>query len=102
MGMEFILKRFQSGFIVAEYPLWVLGWIVAISILMISRVPTFSFRNVRFRVARNRAILVLLAVGLSVAVFSKEPWIFLFSLGALYLSSLPFSITAYRKDNPRK
>ncbi|MBT7740331.1 MAG: hypothetical protein HN727_00880, partial [Opitutae bacterium] len=43
-----------------------------------------------------------LAVGLSVAVFSKEPWIFLFSLGALYLSSLPFSITAYRKDNPRK
>ena len=102
MGMEFILKRFQSGFIIAEYPLWVLGWIVGISLLMISRVPTFSFRNVRFRVARNRAILVLLAVGLSVAVFSKEPWIFLFSLGALYLSSLPFSITAYRKDNPRK
>ena len=102
MGMEFILKRFQSDFLVAEHPVWVLGWTVATSVLMISRVPTFSFRNVRFRVARNQAILVLLAVGLSVAVFLKEPWIFLFSLGVLYVCSLPFSVTAYRKDNPKK
>ena len=101
MGMEFILKRFQSDFLVAEHPVWVLGWTVAISLLMISRIPTFSFRNVRFQVARNQAVLVLLAVALGVAVFLKEPWIFLFSLGVLYVCSLPFSVTAFRKDNPR-
>ena len=38
----------------------------------------------------------------AVAVFLKEPWIFLFSLGVLYVCSLPFSVTAYRKDNPKK
>lgn len=101
MGMDFILKRFQSDFAIAEYPIWVLGWTVGVSVLMISRVPTFSFRNVRFRVASSQAILVLLAVGLSVAVFLKEPWIFLFCLGALYLCSLPFSVAAHRKDHPK-
>ena len=102
MGMDFILKRFQSDFPIAEYPVWVLGWTVAVSILMISRLPTFSFRNVRFRVASSRAILVLLAVGLSVAVFLKEPWIFLFCVGALYLCSLPFSVVAHRKDHSKE
>ena len=101
MGLEFILKRFGSDFLVAVQSVWILAWTVAVSVLMISRVPTFSFRNVRFQVARNRAILVLLGAVLCLAVFQKEPWIFLFSLGLLYLCSLPFSILAFRKDHPK-
>lgn len=82
-----------------NYPMWITGWVIIISVLMISRLPTFSFRNVRFNVPRNRALIVLLTVCLSVAVFMQEKWIFLFSLGVLYFLSLPFAYWTHRKDS---
>ena len=98
LGFDFILARFGQNSFLSNYPIWVMGWVSVVSLLMISRLPTFSFRNVRFKVARNRALLVLLAVCLGVAVFMKEKWIFLFSLGVLYFLSIPFSCWAHRKD----
>ena len=97
-GFDFILARFGQNYFLSNYPIWVIGWVSVVSLLMISRLPTFSFRNVRFKVARDRALLVLLVVCLGVAVFMKEKWIFLFSLGVLYFLSIPFSCWAHRKD----
>ena len=99
LGFDFILARFDQNPVLSNYPTWVIGWVAVVSLLMISRIPTFSFRNVRFNVARNRALIVLLAVLLSVAVFMKEKWIFLFSLGVLYTLSIPFSYWTHRKDS---
>ena len=99
LGFDFILARFGQNPVLSNYPTWIIGWVAIISLLMISRIPTFSFRNVRFKVARNRALIVLLAVLLSVAVFMKEKWIFLFSLGVLYTLSIPFSYWTHRKDS---
>ena len=99
LGFDFILARFDQHPFLSNYPTWIIVWVVIVSLLMISRIPTFSFRNVRFKVARNRALIVLLAVLLSVAVFMKEKWIFLFSLGVLYTLSIPFSYWTHRKDS---
>jgi CDP-diacylglycerol---serine O-phosphatidyltransferase len=99
LGVDFILDRFGEKAFLENYPIWVIGWVTVISLLMISRIPTFSFRNVRFNVARNRALIVLLVVLLSVAVFMKEKWIFLFSLGVLYFVSIPFSYWSHSADS---
>jgi CDP-diacylglycerol--serine O-phosphatidyltransferase len=98
LGFDFILARFGQDSLLAHYPIWVIGWVSFVSLLMISRLPTFSFRNVRFNVARNKALMVLLAVCLGASVFMKEKWIFLFSVGILYFLSLPFSYWTHRKD----
>jgi phosphatidylserine synthase len=64
---------------------------------MVSNLSTFSFRNVRFNVASNKALIVLLAVCLGVSIFMKETWIFLFSIGCIYFVSIPFSHIAAKK-----
>jgi CDP-diacylglycerol--serine O-phosphatidyltransferase len=99
LGLEFIFVRFEILFSISSYPVWIICWVFIISILMISRLPTFSFRNVRFNVASNKALLVLLAVCLGVSIFMKETWIFLFSVGVLYFLSIPFAVYASRKDS---
>ncbi|MBG30685.1 MAG: CDP-diacylglycerol O-phosphatidyltransferase [Opitutae bacterium] len=98
MGLEFILKRFDASINISEFPVWILFWIVIVSALTISQVPTFSFRNMRFRVPRHQAIIVLVLTSLSFAVLEKEPWIFLFSIGVIYMGSLPISIWAEGVD----
>ena len=99
LGFDFILARFGQDSFLSSYPTCIVAWVALVSVLMISRLPTFSFRNVRFNVARNKAMLVLLAVCLGVAVFMKEKWIFLFSLGTLYFLSIPYSCWTHRKDS---
>ena len=98
LGLDFIFNRFEISSFISSYPLIVIFWVLLISLLMVSRVPTFSFRNVRFNIASNRALLVLISVCLGVSIFMKETWIFLFSVGVLYLLSIPFAFFAARKD----
>ena len=99
LGLDFIFARFDFSFTTSSYPTLIICWVFLISSLMISRLPTFSFRNVRFNVASNKALLVLLAVCLGVSIFMKETWIFLFSVGVLYFLSIPVASIASRKDN---
>ena len=99
IGFEFILARFGSNISISSYPICVIFWVSIVSLLMVSNLATFSFRNVRFNVASNKALFVLLSVCLAVAIFMKETWIFLFSLGCFYFLSIPFSHIAKKKDN---
>ena len=98
LGLDFILKRFAINSDISNFPLLIIVWVFLVSLLMISTLPTFSFRNVRFNVASNKALFVLLSVCLGVSVFMKETWIFLFSLGFLYFMSIPFAYFASQKD----
>ncbi len=98
MGLDFISNRFAMNINPLSYPEWIVIWVVAIAMLMVSRIPTFSFRNVRFSVSKSKAIFVLILVSLGVAVFLKETWIFLTGLGIIYFFSIPFAYFAYQKD----
>lgn len=68
-------------------------WMLFIGGLMISRVPTFSFKRVR--VKREYVGLVLLGAGLLVAALLNQPWYTLAAMELAYLASIPFSIKAH-------
>ncbi|HYM01987.1 MAG TPA: CDP-diacylglycerol--serine O-phosphatidyltransferase [Stellaceae bacterium] len=63
--------------------------------LMVSRVPTFSFK--RFRVPSEWVLPMLLAIGGLAAFLTTEPWATLLVIGAAYILSFPFSIRSYRR-----
>jgi len=70
-------------------------WMLCIGGLMISRVPTFSFKRVR--VKREYVGVVLLVAGLLVAALVNQPWYTLAALELAYLASIPLSIKAHDK-----
>lgn len=75
---------------------WVVApWVVAVALLMISNIPTFSWSS--FRLRRGIRLWLLLAVGLFGAALLNVPWITLSVLCALYLIGIPFSLRAYSK-----
>lgn len=63
--------------------------------MMISRVPTYSFKRVR--VKREYVGLVLLGAGLVVAALLNQPWYTLAAMEIAYLASIPLSIKAHDK-----
>lgn len=69
--------------------------IVTVSMLLVSRVPTYSFKRVK---VPPRAVLpVLLLVGLSAAFLVGAPWATLTVIGLIYAGSIPLSVASYRK-----
>lgn len=79
---------------------WLNGlWALLIGGLMVSQVPTYSFKRVK--VKRELVPLVLLGVGVVAALLLNEPWYTLFLLGAAYLATMPFSYLAYRKQRAK-
>ncbi|MEK9969807.1 MAG: CDP-diacylglycerol--serine O-phosphatidyltransferase, partial [Ferrovibrio sp.] len=70
-------------------------WMLGIGGLMISRVPTFSFKRVR--VKREYVGLVLLGAGLLVAGLLNQPWYTLAAMEIAYIVSIPFAIKAHEK-----
>ena len=66
-----------------------------VAALMVSRVPTYSFK--RFRVRRDWVPATLLVIGALAAFITTEPWATLSMIGLLYLGSIPASYMAYRR-----
>jgi CDP-diacylglycerol--serine O-phosphatidyltransferase len=63
--------------------------LVVVSLLMVSRVPTFSLKTVVVRVQPQWVLPTLIFVGLFVAALSAAPWHTLLAVGTVYLASLP-------------
>jgi CDP-diacylglycerol--serine O-phosphatidyltransferase len=69
--------------------------LVAVSALMVSKVPTFSAK--RIRVPQSYVGLVLVGVGAFAAFLVSTPWVTLSLVGLAYLVSIPISATMYRR-----
>jgi CDP-diacylglycerol--serine O-phosphatidyltransferase len=87
-SFEFGEEFFHSPYLVAATTALTAG-------LMVSRVPTFSFK--RFRVPHNWVVPVMLAIGAFAAFLAAEPWETLLFVGLLYLGLIPLSIRSYRR-----
>jgi CDP-diacylglycerol--serine O-phosphatidyltransferase len=61
--------------------------------LMVSTLPTWSFKN--FKVPRPVILPLLLGVGLFAALLVAEPWAALATAGVIYIGMLPFSVRSY-------
>jgi len=72
--------------------------IIATSILMVSKIPTYSFK--RITIHRNSAIFLLLGVGVLVSLLIFYTFETLFLSGIIYLILIPISFFHYR--NKRK
>ncbi len=63
------------------------------SLLLVSRYPTYSFKKVRIR--REFGSLVLAIAALIAIALILEPWIVLPCIGVVYLGMMPFSLIHY-------
>jgi CDP-diacylglycerol--serine O-phosphatidyltransferase len=98
LAFSFICERMALDFEILDYSYLLLLWVTLISVLLVSQIPTFSFRNIRLSVSSGKALFVLIIVCLIVAIFIKEMWLSLFIMGILYLLTLPISFVMHQKD----
>ncbi len=97
--MPMYLDFLSDGSIVAP-PAVVMIWTVVVAALMISWLPTWTFKT--STVYADHAHFVLLAfVGLA-AVLLSYPWLTLFGLGVAYLITLPLAFRQFRRRSTRK
>lgn len=67
--------------------------LVVVGALMVSTLPTWSFKN--FKVPAEYVLPLLLGIGIYVAVLLTEPWAALAAGGLIYAAMLPFSARSY-------
>jgi CDP-diacylglycerol--serine O-phosphatidyltransferase len=90
-----MFASFEFGFSIFRSP-YLNGVVLAVvAALMVSRVPTFSFK--RFRVPGEWVLPMLLVIGALAGFLTTEPWATLLAVGALYIISIPLSIRSYRR-----
>lgn len=63
--------------------------------LMVSRIPTVSFK--RIRLPHHYVVPTLLGIGIVAAFFTTAPWPTLALVGIAYLGSIPFTVRAYNR-----
>ena len=103
MVMKFASNRLvlNSGINDSYFIIFCTIWIVVVSILMISTIPTISFKKFRFKIYKKSATFILLFVMLLVAVLLKEFWITVLIIQCLYLISIPL-YAILSKNKPQK
>jgi CDP-diacylglycerol--serine O-phosphatidyltransferase len=74
---------------------------LAIALLMVSRLPTWSGKRLGQRIPRERVLPVLVLAVLLVALFASYPFTFLACASALYLAHLPFAWRAHSRAEAR-
>jgi CDP-diacylglycerol--serine O-phosphatidyltransferase len=89
----FATLLFGPGFF--SNPIFVGCTTVAVALLMVSRLPTFSMKRVR--VPHHLVVPTLASVGLLAAVMVSMPWLTLLGLALVYLATIPLSIISYRR-----
>ena len=78
-------------------PEYVALWMLLFAVLMVSRIPTFSTKQVRFH--PKMAVPLLGAFGLLIAGLIHATWLTLILMGAVYAISIPAaSYFAYRSE----
>lgn len=72
----------------------VAAFMVVVSVLMVSPIPTYSFKKVKLR--PNLILPMMVLVGLIIASMLSAPWLTLSALLVAYLISIPLAIRSYR------
>jgi len=70
-------------------------WIVAMALLMVSQVPTYSLKQLR--VPQRMVLPMLVLIALLAAGLAGAPWLTLLVISLIYIGSFPFSVLAFCK-----
>jgi CDP-diacylglycerol--serine O-phosphatidyltransferase len=90
-----MILGFEIGPQFPGHPAVIVPWTLLIGGLMVSILPTFSFKGAR--VPAHWVVPALAGVGLLAAMMVSQPWWTLSIVGIAYMVSLPFSIAQFRK-----
>ncbi|MBP2230651.1 CDP-diacylglycerol--serine O-phosphatidyltransferase [Azospirillum agricola] len=90
-----MILGFETGADVTGHPVVIVPWTLMIGGLMVSTLPTFSFKGTR--VPAQWVVPALAGVGLIAAMMVSQPWWTLSIIGLVYLATLPFSVAQFRK-----
>jgi CDP-diacylglycerol--serine O-phosphatidyltransferase len=71
-------------------------WTIIVAALMVSRIPTFSFKYMKLP-ARG-AVPVMALIGLVIAALIHAPWVTLTLISLAYVASIPVVLHRYRKQ----
>lgn len=102
-GAITVLLPIYLGFLGLPKPPVVLTalYTIVIAFLMVSRLPVFSGKTMRMRVAPELVLPVVVSVVFFVALLVVYPWHILSIGSILYLASLPWGFMSYRKQATR-
>jgi len=78
-----------------RHPLFSAILLVAVAALLVSTLPTWSFKN--YKVPRQAVLPLLLGAAAYAALLVAEPWAALAAAGILYAGMIPFSLRSYRQ-----
>jgi CDP-diacylglycerol--serine O-phosphatidyltransferase len=79
----------------ARYPLFCAAVLIGVSLLLVSTLPIWSFKN--FKVPSEYVLPLLLGTGAYAAVVVADPWGALAAAGLIYIGMLPFSVRSFRR-----
>ncbi len=95
-----MLLWFQFDADVVRHPVFVGAFMLAASLLMVSRLRTFSFKHVRL--SHSLILPTMLGVALYLAALWSFPWLILAATQAAYLATIPFSVRQFRRHQARQ
>ena len=72
-------------------------YVVAVALLMVSRVPTYSGKNLGSFVPRDYVLPILGLGALAMIMLVAYPWEFLTILAVVYLALIPFALRSYAR-----
>ena len=79
----------------AQFPLFCAVVLIGTSLLLVSTLPIWSFKN--FKVPSEYVLPLLLGTGAYAAVLLADPWAAMAAAGLIYLGMLPFSVRSFRR-----
>ncbi|MBI3444973.1 MAG: CDP-diacylglycerol--serine O-phosphatidyltransferase [Magnetospirillum sp.] len=88
-----LTNQFGPGFF--DRPPVVAVFLVGVGLLMVSKIPTYSFKKIR--VPHRWVLPILLIIGLAAAFLVTEPWLTLGLLGCAYLMTIPVALRSFRR-----
>jgi CDP-diacylglycerol--serine O-phosphatidyltransferase len=94
-----LVLSFEAQAAWPRHPLLAGAALVLVGGLMVSRIPTFSFK--KGRIPRHLVVPSLLVAALTMGVIASSPWIGLSLLGLIYLALIPYSWLSYRRQAAR-
>ncbi|MHA1597810.1 MAG: CDP-diacylglycerol--serine O-phosphatidyltransferase [Alphaproteobacteria bacterium] len=85
--------QFGDGFL--RQPALVALFLIVVSALLVSSVPTFSFKKIKIMTKYMVPFMIL--VGGVITALVSAPWTTLTAVLVAYLATIPFSVRAYRR-----
>ena len=78
-----------------ETPKLACVYIIIIGLLLVSKIPTFSGKHIRFQIKKFKDLKIIISVSIIFICLLNSPWITLSLIGLVYIISIPLSIKAW-------